>query len=151
LIETDRQWEPLWIQLRKKLGVDVQWEFVDSEKIPLPSASADVVTSFSVVEHQPDKKAAVDEIVRILKPGGMLAISFDICEPEKGMTFPEWNGKALTMREFEALIWCHPSFANERAPVWNIESIDEFLAWHKKSAPHHNYVVGAAVLKKRSD
>ena len=46
LIEADRQFEALWEALRIKLGVDVQWRFVDSEVLPLPEASADAVTSF---------------------------------------------------------------------------------------------------------
>src|SRR5439155_15463999 len=107
LIETDAQFEPLWRTLRTDLGVNLDWHIVASERIPIPAGSADVLSSFSVIEHQPDKPAAVQEAVRVLKPGGLFALSFDICEPEMGMTFPEWNGKALTMREFESLVWTH--------------------------------------------
>jgi SAM-dependent methyltransferase len=94
LIETDRQWLPVWETLRRKLGVDVSWHFVDSDRLPVVDLSVDAVTSFSVIEHQRDKKVAVDEIARVLRPGGPLFISFDICEPELGMTFPAWNGRA---------------------------------------------------------
>jgi hypothetical protein len=66
------------------------------------------------------------------------------------MTFPEWNGKALTMTEFEELIWNHPAFDNEgQKPEWNLGDIPEFVRWHLQSAPHHHYVVGAAVLRKK--
>jgi SAM-dependent methyltransferase len=150
LVEMDAQWVPRWIEWRRTLGVDVEWKIVDSEALPIPDASADVVTSFSVIEHQPGKAAAVEEAVRILKPGGLFAVSFDICEPEMGMTFPAWNGEALTMREFEQLLWFHPAFGNRMAPVWNTADIPAFLEWHRKSAPHHNYVVGAAVLRRMS-
>ena len=148
LVEVDAQWVPRWSEWRTALGVDVDWSIVDSETLPIPDSWADVVTSFSVVEHQPAKAAAVREAVRILKPGGVLAISFDVCEPELGMTFPGWNGEALTMREFEQLVWFHPAFRNRTAPAWNTEEIPAFLEWHQRSAPHHNYVVGAAVLRK---
>lgn len=149
LIEADPQWQPAWEKLRAKLGVNVQWQVVNSEILPLESGIADAVTSFSVIEHQPDKKRAVDEIARVLKPGAPLFISFDICEPSMGMTFPEWNGRALTLQEFEREIWLHPAFGNKPSPKWNLPDIPAYQAWHLRSAPHHNYVTGAAVLVKR--
>lgn len=151
LIETDPQWIPRWEALREQWHVDVDWHIVDSEHLPLADAEADALTSFSVIEHQPDKRRAVDEVARVLKPGGRLAISFDICEPELGMTFPEWNGRALTLAEFEEFVWRHPAFDRAPAPEWNRADMAEFRRWHLGSAPHHNYVVGAAVLTRRGD
>jgi 2-polyprenyl-3-methyl-5-hydroxy-6-metoxy-1,4-benzoquinol methylase len=148
LVETDPQWIPRWETIRARLKVDVDWHIATSESLPKPDASVDIVTSFSVIEHQPDKKKAVAEIVRVLRPGGQLAISFDICEPDMGMTFPEWNGRALTMAEFEREIWFHPAFGNREKPAWNLDDIPAFKTWNLQSAPHHNYVVGAAVLVK---
>ena len=43
--------------------------------IPLPDGVADVVTSFTVLEHVPDERAALAEMRRILKPQGKLIIS----------------------------------------------------------------------------
>lgn len=149
LIETDPQWIPGWEILRDQLQVDVDWHLVDSERLPLADAEADALTSFSVIEHQPDKRRAIDEVARVLKPGGTLAISFDICEPELGMTFPEWNGRALTLREFDEVLWKHPAFDGGHASAWNTEDAGEFRRWHLLSAPHHNYIVGAAVLTRR--
>lgn len=149
MIETRDRFVPIWANLRDRLRLDVDWRMVDSESIPLPDASVDVVTSFSVVEHQADKQRAVGEAVRILKPGGLLAMSFDICEPEMGMTFPEWNGRALTLREFEDLVWLHPAFGNTERPAWNLGDIPAFIEWHRQGAPHHNYTVGAAILRKQ--
>ncbi|MFI4881289.1 MAG: sulfotransferase, partial [Phycisphaerales bacterium JB064] len=111
LIETTRGMEGLWAKLRDKLDVRVDWAFTDDETIPLPDNDAHLVTSLSVIEHQPNKKRAMDEIARVLVPGGVLAMSFDICEEELGMKFPEWNGRALTMAEFERDLWSHPKFA----------------------------------------
>jgi SAM-dependent methyltransferase len=148
LIEVDEQWVPTWEKLREQLQVNVTWHVVGSEAIPIPSASADAVTSFSVIEHQPNKRAAIDEVARVLKPGGVFAVSFDICEPVMGMTFPEWNGRALTIAEFEETLWLHRAFGNNSRPVWNRDAIEPFLAWHRTTAPHHNYVAAAAVLVK---
>lgn len=151
LIETTRGMEGLWAKLQAKLNVRVDWAFTDDESIPLPDNEAHLVTSLSVIEHQPDKKRAMDEIARVLVPGGVLAMSFDICEQGMGMRFPEWNGRALTMAEFEADLWSHPKFAASRrgGPIaWNTQDIGPYFEWHKTTAEHHTYVTGAAVMRR---
>jgi len=150
LTETDPQWVPQWERICDETGFSVKWHIVSRERLPCEEESFDTVTSFSTIEHQRDKETAVGEMVRVLKPGGLLAISFDISEPEMGMTFPEWNGRALTMAEFEDLVWNRPEFdSGGQKAEWNLGDIPEFIKWHLQSAPHHNYTVGAAVLKKR--
>jgi len=47
----------------------------DGGLIPLPDGAADVVTSFTVLEHVPDEQAALAEMRRILRPGGILIIT----------------------------------------------------------------------------
>jgi ubiquinone/menaquinone biosynthesis C-methylase UbiE len=47
----------------------------NAESIPLPDASVDVVTSNGVINLVPDKKAAIAEIHRVLKPGGRVQIA----------------------------------------------------------------------------
>jgi SAM-dependent methyltransferase len=47
----------------------------NAERIPLPDASVDVVTSNGVLNLVPDKPAAFSEIARVLKPAGRLQIS----------------------------------------------------------------------------
>lgn len=149
LVETDSRWVSCWEQVRQKTGLDVAWQIVPDEQLPFPVLSFDIVTSFSVIEHQADKALVIDEIARVLKAGGTLALSFDICEPGMGMSFPAWNGKALTMREFEELIFRHPAFAGSSDGIaWNVADCAEFIEWNLRSAPHHNYTVGAAVLHK---
>jgi len=149
LIEADDQWVHSWEEVRKNTGLYVNWYITREERLPFADNAFDVVTSFSVIEHQDDKHLAIDEITRVLKPKGMFAMSFDICEPDMGMIFPEWNGKALTMKEFEELVWENPAFDNGgKKPQWNVDDCAEFIKWHLQSAPYHNYVVGAAILRK---
>ncbi len=150
LVETTRGMEKQWAALRDTLNVRVDWAFTDDETIPAPDGHAHLLTSLSVIEHQPDKRKAMDEIARVLVPGGVLAMSFDICEPELGMAFPEWNGRALTMAEFERDLWSHPSFSKTRpagAIDWNTDDIGPYFEWHKSTAAHHTYVTGAAVMR----
>ncbi len=150
LVEPGGRWVPDWERVRNSSGLNPQWHIGAGGKLPFPDCSFDVVTSFSVIEHQADKAGAVSEAARVLKPGGMFAVSFDICEPEMGMTFPEWNGRALTMKEFEELVWSQPAFAGCAEPLeWNVQDCEKFIQWHLQSASHHNYTVGAAVLWKR--
>lgn len=47
----------------------------NAERIPLPDASIDVVTSNGVLNLVPDKPAAFGEIARVLRPGGRLQIA----------------------------------------------------------------------------
>lgn len=43
--------------------------------LPLPDACADVVTSFTVLEHVTDERLALREVRRVLKPGGLLVVT----------------------------------------------------------------------------
>jgi len=149
LVEANNQWIATWEKVRKDTGLSVDWKITHDECLPFPDKSFDVVTSFSVIEHQNNKSLAIAEVARVLKPGGMFAISFDICEPNMGMTFPAWNGEALTMNKFEELVWENPIFnTGGKKPKWNVNDCIEFIKWHLQSAPYHNYVVGAAILRK---
>ena len=47
----------------------------NAERIPLPDASVDVVTSNGVLNLVPDKQSAFREIARVLKPSGRLQIA----------------------------------------------------------------------------
>jgi SAM-dependent methyltransferase len=43
--------------------------------LPVPDASADLVTYFDVIEHIPDDVAALAEAARVLRPGGLVFLS----------------------------------------------------------------------------
>lgn len=60
----------------EKLGYNnVEFRLGDIEKMPIAANRADVVVSNCVLNLVPDKKQAVCEIFRILKPGGHFSIS----------------------------------------------------------------------------
>jgi SAM-dependent methyltransferase len=52
----------------------------NAEKLPLPDQSVDVVTSNGVINLVPDKRAAVKEIHRVLRPGGRVQIADIVVE-----------------------------------------------------------------------
>src|SRR5512140_1015153 len=63
------------------------------EHLPFPSAAFDLILSHEVIEHVVDDRAAVTEMVRVLKPGGRIAL---FC-PNRGYPFEThgiyWRGK----------------------------------------------------------
>jgi GT2 family glycosyltransferase/SAM-dependent methyltransferase len=78
------------------------------ERVPLPDASFDVVTSFETIEHHDKHEEMLDEIKRVLKPGGMLIISSPnrlTYSDEPGYKNP-FHVKELYYDEFCELLRC---------------------------------------------
>jgi Methylase involved in ubiquinone/menaquinone biosynthesis len=55
----------------------------DALGMPFPDASFDTVIAAEVLEHIPDDMAAMAEIVRVLKPGGQVAVTVPSFLPER--------------------------------------------------------------------
>ena len=151
MVETGRENISLWSRIQQRHQLKIGWRIVSNEELPFADNTFDAVTSFSVIEHQPDKASAVAQAARVLKPGGVFAVSFDVCQQEWGMRYPDRMGKALSVKDFEEFVWKHPAFDNgDQKLDWKIEQCADFLQWHWSGDSDSNYVVGAAILKKRT-
>ena len=90
-------------------GLHADVHVADAEKLPFQNDSFDIVYSYGVIHHSPDTQRAVDEVWRVLKPGG----------------------KALVM------IYRVPSWT--ALMVWGIHCAAQLRPWHSlKWAVYHH-------------
>jgi ubiquinone/menaquinone biosynthesis C-methylase UbiE len=71
----------------------------DALRLPFPDAGADGVMSMCAIEHFTDGKAALAEMARICRPGGVLAISADTLSDEA-----RWPGLSAGHRRRYAVV-----------------------------------------------
>lgn len=60
---------------RAKLGRAVGWVAGDAARLPLRSGAFDLAVSTNALHHWPQPIGALDEIRRVLRPGGRIAIT----------------------------------------------------------------------------
>lgn len=82
----------------------------DASRLPFPAERFDVVTCLEALEFMPDQAAALAEMTRVLKPGGVLLTTIRI--DTRWMPDRTWNEpkmrealEALEMRDIHFAIW----------------------------------------------
>lgn len=97
-------------QLQGRKGYSKIDVISDICNIPLPASSVDVVLCTEVIEHVPEPIAAVKEMGRLLRPGGLLLLSAPLRsglhqEPYHfyGGYTPHWYRKHLTAAGFKGI------------------------------------------------
>jgi ubiquinone/menaquinone biosynthesis C-methylase UbiE len=73
-------------------GTNIRYEKGVGESLPFASATFDKVVSVSSVEHFRDPVKGLEEMFRVLRAGGRMAISIDTLSPENSSTdFRRWH------------------------------------------------------------
>jgi demethylmenaquinone methyltransferase/2-methoxy-6-polyprenyl-1,4-benzoquinol methylase len=72
------------LQIGKQKSDSVRFVTGDMTSLPLPAAAFDLVTTGYGLRNVPDLDAAIDEIARVLRPGGRL-LSLDFNKPESAV------------------------------------------------------------------
>lgn len=68
-------------------------------EIPFPDNFFDIVISSEVIEHVPDQYKAMQELFRVLKPGGIMVLT----TPNKLWYFAVWIGNTFKLRPYQGL------------------------------------------------
>ena len=71
--------------------------YFDGHRVPFADGSFDGVVAFEVLEHVPELRESVGEMVRLVRPGGLLMITTPFCWPEHEVPydFARWTQFAL--------------------------------------------------------
>jgi SAM-dependent methyltransferase len=78
----------------------------DARSLPVPDATVDVVTSFETIEHFAEQSRFLNEVKRVLRPGGLFIVSTpdrDHYSPAESAANP-FHVRELTQAEFETLL-----------------------------------------------
>jgi len=87
-------------------GANIHYEVMDIKELRFPSNHFDAVVSFETIEHVAFQKEFLDEVRRVLKPGGLLILSTPnietTCKGKKVHT--PFHVKELTLKELLELV-----------------------------------------------
>lgn len=87
----------------------VQFQVDDAMAMSFPDASFDVVWSIEAGPHMPDKAVFARELLRVLKPGGILVVADWNQRDDRQKPMNLWE--SLVMRQLLDQ-WAHPAFAS---------------------------------------
>ena len=96
-------------ELAAEQGVDnASFQVMNALAMDFPDNTFDLVWACESGEHMPDKKKYVEEMIRVLKPGGTIVIA-TWCQRE---TPPEFTPKEEANLKFLYEEWAHPYFVS---------------------------------------
>ncbi|MBW4553992.1 MAG: methyltransferase domain-containing protein [Aphanocapsa sp. GSE-SYN-MK-11-07L] len=98
--------------------LDVKFQVDDAMALSFPDASFDVVWSIEAGPHMPDKAVFAKELMRVLKPGGLLVVADWNQRDDRQTPLNFWE-KPVMQQLLDQ--WSHPAFSS-------IEGFSELLA-----------------------
>jgi MPBQ/MSBQ methyltransferase len=98
--------------------LNVRFQVDDAMALSFPTASFDVVWSIEAGPHMPDKAVFASELMRVLKPGGVLVVA-DWNQRDDRQLPLNWWEKPVMQQLLDQ--WSHPAFSS-------IEGFSELLA-----------------------
>ncbi|WP_217921329.1 class I SAM-dependent methyltransferase [Miltoncostaea oceani] len=120
----------------------------DATALPFEAATFDAVTMFDVIEHIPDDRAAIDEALRVLRPGGVLLLTTPnetwrfpsrrwlqpICRSDRSM-MDEWGHvrRGYARGELAALVGAEP--VTTATFITPVTSIPHDIAFSRLPSP----------------
>lgn len=100
-------------------GLSCRFEVMDAMALQVPDRSFAAVWSVEASPHMPDKQCYADELLRVLRPGGLLAVAdWNRRDPADGAMnrLERWVMRRLLDN------WAHPEFASIRSLQHNLET-----------------------------
>jgi ubiquinone/menaquinone biosynthesis C-methylase UbiE len=108
-----------------------------AEHIPLPDASCDAALLFFVWHHVVDRDAAVQEVRRVIKPGGTLFVQANFSDRTPDVWWlhvvPEWMNIHQAQYQSEEEVQCDFTGAG-----WTLASRDE-ITWLRSASLDEDY------------
>ena len=99
-------------------GVNAKFQVDDAMALSFPDASFDVVWSVEAGPHMPDKAVFARELLRVLKPGGILVVADWNQRDDRTIPLNFWEKPVMKQLLDQ---WSHPAFSS-------IEGFSELLA-----------------------
>lgn len=86
------------------------------ERLPLASGSVDVAICFNALDHMRDPRAALEEIRRVLRPGGKLLLMIH--------TFPAWTRPFFWVDRLHPHHWTATGFVAQVVEAFEVEHVE---------------------------
>lgn len=100
-------------RVARHVGVDVDYGFYDvshidligsADALPMEDGSVEAILSSQVIEHLPDPEKSIAEAARVLKPGGLLFLSWPYLYP---IHAPPWDFARLSEFAMDRMLKTH--------------------------------------------
>lgn len=120
--------ESMVAEARKRFGDTPNLEFIASgiENLPFADNSLDAIRADRLLIHVPDTRAALAELLRVLKPGGRLTLS----EPDMAAAWvaSDWPDVSYTICEAVARSCVNPFFPRQMSVTLRELGLDDIEA-----------------------